>query len=144
MDEKGFLQGNRIEDVRWLCSLSESELDMLISLKKMVVQRAKVIGHESLAKKFDLKMYRALGFIFLEHLKEQLKDVSATPGLNKSSGFLDRCNLLNSNLNDSFGTMSLQELRTYVGADQRKRIAEIFVDDEAPDQKKKAKSKNSF
>jgi len=35
--------------------------DMLISLKMLVLQRAKVIGHESLAKKFDLKMLRAMG-----------------------------------------------------------------------------------
>lgn len=42
--------------------------DMLISLKSLVLQRAKVIGHEGLAQKFDLKMLRALGmssFIFL-------------------------------------------------------------------------------
>ncbi|CAM8917290.1 unnamed protein product [Rhodiola kirilowii] len=51
---------NRIEDVNWLCSLSESELDMLISLKKLVIQRAKVIGNPKLASKIDLKMLRAL------------------------------------------------------------------------------------
>ena len=34
---------------------------MLISLKMMVLRRAKVIGHEDLAEKFDLKMLRALG-----------------------------------------------------------------------------------
>ncbi|GKA22592.1 zinc finger BED domain-containing protein RICESLEEPER 2 [Tanacetum coccineum] len=29
---------NWIQDIRWLCSLSESELDLLISLKKMAIQ----------------------------------------------------------------------------------------------------------
>ncbi|KAG7960127.1 hypothetical protein I3843_10G106800 [Carya illinoinensis] len=58
------LGANRLEDVTWLCSLSESELDMLISLKIMLIQRAKVIGHESLAENFDLKMLRALGMSF--------------------------------------------------------------------------------
>ena len=38
--------------------------DMLISLKMLILQRAKVIGHESLAKKFDLKMLRAMGMSF--------------------------------------------------------------------------------
>ena len=35
--------------------------DMLISLKMLVLQRAKVISYDSLAQKFDLKMLRALG-----------------------------------------------------------------------------------
>ncbi|GAB4845692.1 hypothetical protein Ancab_039095 [Ancistrocladus abbreviatus] len=57
---------NRPEDVRWLYSLSESELDMLLSLKELALQRAKVIGHEDLAEKFDLKMLRGLGSILYE------------------------------------------------------------------------------
>lgn len=39
--------------------------DMLISLKKLVIQRAEVIGHPDLATKVDLKMLRALGTLFL-------------------------------------------------------------------------------
>ncbi|OMO65907.1 Spc97/Spc98 [Corchorus olitorius] len=59
---------NSIEDVTWLCSLSESDLDFLISLKKLALKRASVIGHVQLAKKFDLKMLRALGtFFFISH-----------------------------------------------------------------------------
>ncbi|KAK9222207.1 hypothetical protein WN944_010639 [Citrus x changshan-huyou] len=54
------LSKNRVEDVDWLYSFSESELDMLISLKLLVLQRADVIGHEQLANKFDLKMLRAI------------------------------------------------------------------------------------
>ncbi|CAI0426949.1 unnamed protein product [Linum tenue] len=51
---------NRIEDVSWICSLSEPELDLLIGLKKLVILRAKAIGHVELAEKFDLKMLRAI------------------------------------------------------------------------------------
>lgn len=35
--------------------------DFLISIKMLVLQRAKVIGHEDLAEKFDLKTLRAIG-----------------------------------------------------------------------------------
>nr|KJB66975.1 hypothetical protein B456_010G170900 [Gossypium raimondii] len=60
--EKEETLGNtNIEDANWLCSLSESELDLLISLKKLALKRASAIGHVQLAKKFDLKMLRALG-----------------------------------------------------------------------------------
>ncbi|RVW91667.1 hypothetical protein CK203_024252 [Vitis vinifera] len=63
MDIQLVLGSNRLEDVNWLCSLYDSELDMLISLKMMVLRRAKVIGHEDLAEKFDLKLLRALGML---------------------------------------------------------------------------------
>ncbi|GMP97847.1 hypothetical protein CsSME_00045949 [Camellia sinensis var. sinensis] len=125
MAEEDLLQDNRIEDVCWLCSLSESELDMLSSLKMLVLRRAKVIGHEALAKKFDLKMLRVLSFILMEHLKGELKDSSVIPSLVESSTFLDRCNLLNCNPNGSFGNMSIEELRAYVGSDKRKRMAQL-------------------
>ncbi|XP_057488559.1 uncharacterized protein LOC130774499 isoform X2 [Actinidia eriantha] len=127
MAKEDLFRDNRIEDVRWLCSLSESELDMLISLKMLIRQRAKVVGHEALAKKFDLKMLRALGFILMEHLKGELKDVSVIPDLAESSRFLDSCNLLKSDLNDDFGTLSVEELWAYVGTDHRKRIAELLL-----------------
>ncbi|XP_044509466.1 uncharacterized protein LOC123228218 [Mangifera indica] len=65
-DIKEVLNKNRIEDASWLCSLSESELlEMLICLKLLVLQRAKIVGHEELADKFDLKMLRALGMFIL-------------------------------------------------------------------------------
>ncbi|XP_077220444.1 uncharacterized protein LOC143854383 isoform X5 [Tasmannia lanceolata] len=50
------------EYMAWLSSLSHSELDMLISLKQMAIQRAKVIGCQSMGNKFDVKILRALGF----------------------------------------------------------------------------------
>ncbi|CAJ1932586.1 unnamed protein product [Sphenostylis stenocarpa] len=51
----------RVEDIAWLCSLSESEIDVLISLKLLIIQRAKMIGCKEMAKKFNLKMIRAIG-----------------------------------------------------------------------------------
>ncbi|KAH9621226.1 hypothetical protein KSS87_004561, partial [Heliosperma pusillum] len=60
MDKLISIEDNRPEDVRWLLSLSEPELDLLITLKELALQRAKVIGLENLANKFDLKILRAL------------------------------------------------------------------------------------
>uniref|UniRef100_A0A7N0UDH0 Uncharacterized protein n=2 Tax=Kalanchoe fedtschenkoi TaxID=63787 RepID=A0A7N0UDH0_KALFE len=108
---------NRIEDVTWLCSLTESELDMLISLRKMVIQRAKVIGHTDLANKIDLKMLRALGFILMEYCKAQMRD----QGLAGSDAFLDKCNLLDTSLN---GDVDIQDLLACVTIDLRKRKVE--------------------
>uniref|UniRef100_A0A5B6YJQ4 Uncharacterized protein n=1 Tax=Davidia involucrata TaxID=16924 RepID=A0A5B6YJQ4_DAVIN len=144
MAKEDILGDNQIEDVRWLCSLSESELDVLISLKKMVIRRTNIIGHDSLAKKFDLKMLRALGFILMEYLKGQVKDLADIPGLAEYSALLDGCNLLKRNFNNSFDTMNIEELRAYVGADKRKRIAELFCEDTTPSQKKKTDSGRSL
>ncbi|KAA8540249.1 hypothetical protein F0562_024188 [Nyssa sinensis] len=137
MAKEDILGDNQIEDVRWLCSLSESELDMLISLKKMIIRRANIIGHDALVKKFDLKMLRALGFILMEYLNGQIKDMADIPGLAESSAILDGCNLLKRNLDTSFDTMDIEELRAYVGADKKKRIAELFCEDATPKRKKK-------
>ncbi|KAG2685137.1 hypothetical protein I3760_10G110500 [Carya illinoinensis] len=118
------LGANRIEDVTWLCSLSESELDMLISLKIMLIQRAKVIGHESLAENFDLKMLRALGmsfsigFILMEYLKGKGKDLSLGP--EDSAAFMDHCKLLKCNVEE---IVSLEELKALIGPDSKKRLA---------------------
>ncbi|PIN13897.1 hypothetical protein CDL12_13479 [Handroanthus impetiginosus] len=129
MDEKRVLGNNDIDDVRWLCSLSESELDLLMGLKNMVIMRAKKIGHESLAKKFDLRMLRALSFTFMEHLKGQLKDIPA------SSGF--DCNLSKQNISSIFAIMTLEDLYPYICPDRRKRIADMFFQDTPPSQKQK-------
>lgn len=40
--------------------------DFLMSLKMLVIQRAKVIRHEELAEQFDVKMLRALGMLYYE------------------------------------------------------------------------------
>ena len=42
--------------------------DLLISIKMLVLQRAKAIGHENLAEKFDLKTLRAIGRLHLFQL----------------------------------------------------------------------------
>ncbi|KAG6428179.1 hypothetical protein SASPL_112430 [Salvia splendens] len=62
MDAKDVLGNNDIDDVRWLCSLTETELDLVIGLKNLVNMRANKIGHEDLAKKFDLHMLRTFTF----------------------------------------------------------------------------------
>ncbi|XP_022715420.1 uncharacterized protein LOC111274780 [Durio zibethinus] len=110
---------NSIEDVSWLCSLSESELDLLISLKKLALKRASVIGHVQLAKKFDLKMLRALGFILMECLKEKVKDLSLIPVMVESAAFLDSSNLLKCKLDD---LMSIEELKECIAFKTRKEF----------------------
>ncbi|XP_019250159.1 PREDICTED: uncharacterized protein LOC109229238 isoform X3 [Nicotiana attenuata] len=103
-DLRAILGNNRIEDVRWLCSLTESEIDLLIGLKVLIQQRAKKIGHESLANKFDLKTLRAL---------------------NESSANLGACNLLNYDLDKTFANMEVEQLSSYICSDKRKRIIEM-------------------
>ncbi|KAB2060890.1 hypothetical protein ERO13_A10G046700v2, partial [Gossypium hirsutum] len=87
--EEEILGNNSIEDISWLCSLSESELDFLISLKKLAVKRAIAIGHVQLPNKFDLMVLQAPGFILMECLKEKVKDLSLIPSLVNSAAFLD-------------------------------------------------------
>ncbi|CAN0899572.1 hypothetical protein LINGRAHAP2_LOCUS20351 [Linum grandiflorum] len=103
------IENNRIDDVQWLCSLSESELDVLISLKKMVVRRAMAIGHEELAEKVGLKLLRALGLVVMEHFREKIKDLPPVPGLDKPARYIDCCNLLKSKLGDD---LSIEELKS--------------------------------
>ncbi|GAV87734.1 hypothetical protein CFOL_v3_31160 [Cephalotus follicularis] len=122
MDDKELILGSNtgIEDMSWLCSLSESELGMLISLKVLVLQRAKIVGHDELAKKFDLKMLRALGFVLMQYVKGQVKDLSLSPSLAESATLIDNCNLLKSELEN---IMSIEELKACISTDSRKRSA---------------------
>ncbi|EOY27474.1 Spc97 / Spc98 family of spindle pole body component, putative isoform 1 [Theobroma cacao] len=117
--EEEVLGNNSIEDVSWLCSLSESELDLLISLKMLAMKRARVIGHVQLAKNFDLKMLRALGFILMEYLKEKVKDSSIVSGVAESAAFIDSSNLLKSKLDDM---MSIEELKEGIAIKTRKEF----------------------
>ncbi|GAV76621.1 hypothetical protein CFOL_v3_20094 [Cephalotus follicularis] len=105
---------NGIEDVIWLCSLSESELDMLISLKVLVLQRAKIVGYDELAKKIDLKILRALGFVLMQYVKGQVIDLSLNPSLVKSVTLIDNYNLLKSELEN---IMSIEELKACISID---------------------------
>ncbi|XP_021896338.1 uncharacterized protein LOC110813482 [Carica papaya] len=119
MDEiKGTLRKNRLEDVSWLCSLSEAELDFLISLKILVLQRAKIIGHDELAKKFDLRMLRALGFILMEHVRGKIKNLSVSPCFADSDSFMNDCNLLKSKIED---VLSIEEIKDLISTYSRKR-----------------------
>lgn len=115
-EAKEILKDNRIEDISWLCSLSESELDFLISIKMLVLQRAKVIGHEDLAEKFDLKTLRAIGFILMEHLKGQLS-LSDVPDQSQFSA-LNGSNLLDSSLEK---ILSIDDIMASICSERRKK-----------------------
>ncbi|CAJ1949686.1 unnamed protein product [Sphenostylis stenocarpa] len=104
----------RIEDIAWLCSLSESEIDVLISLKLLIIQRAKMIGCKEMAKKFNLKMIRAIALILMVHLKSQIKDSSIISNTVNSTALFDACNLLNFN---NEVDANIDELSTSLGAD---------------------------
>ncbi|KAL5577899.1 hypothetical protein UlMin_019598 [Ulmus minor] len=118
-DVREVLGKNSVEDVSWLCSLSVSELDMLISLKLLVIQRAKMAGYKELAEKFNLKMLRALGFILMEYLKGKLEDKSLVLGLQDSLTSID-CNLLKYDVDN---ILSDEEIKEFIGAHLRKKHA---------------------
>ncbi|XP_073050000.1 uncharacterized protein [Primulina eburnea] len=129
MDKQSVLGNNDIDDVRWLCSLTESELDLLMGLKNLVHLRAKKIGHEDLSEKFDLQMLRTLSFYFMENLEGRLKDLLGPTGFGS--------NILNHNISDDFGSMTIEELYPFISYDKRKRIADMFPQDMSANQKQK-------
>ncbi|KAH7512128.1 hypothetical protein FEM48_Zijuj12G0057700 [Ziziphus jujuba var. spinosa] len=120
------LRNITLEELGWLCSLSESELDMLICLKLLVLHCATMIGDEELAQKFDLKMLRAIGmyagFILMEYAKKNVE--SLCPGLANSAAFMDCYNLLKFGGED---ILSIKELKTCIGYDSKKRCAKTLV-----------------
>ncbi|KAL6873984.1 hypothetical protein ACP4OV_014066 [Aristida adscensionis] len=59
-------------DSLWLQTLSERELDLLISIRELAVTRATDAGHPELAGRFHLRTLRALGVILLEDFKSRL------------------------------------------------------------------------
>ncbi|KAI3436938.1 uncharacterized protein J3R85_005985, partial [Psidium guajava] len=115
--EEDILGNNSVENVAWLCSLSESELDLLMSLKTLVLQRARGIGREHLAEKFDLKMLRAMGMILMEYLKGKVKDLEGIPGFAGSASHLHASNLLKSSLEN---VMTLEGIKACVDAHLKK------------------------
>ncbi|XP_073269770.1 uncharacterized protein [Primulina huaijiensis] len=117
MYKQSVLENNDVDDVRWLCSLTESELDLLTGLKNLVYLRAKKIGHEDMAKKFDLRMLRTLSFNFMENLEGRLKDVLGTTGFGS--------NILSQNLSGDFGSMTIKDLYPFISSNKRKRIADM-------------------
>ncbi|KAJ6426336.1 hypothetical protein OIU84_022031 [Salix udensis] len=119
MDNRQDILGNNSpEIIRWLCNLSESELDMLIRLKSLILHRAKVIGHDELAKNFDLPTLRSIGLLLMEYLKGKVKDLSQVQGLTKLVAFPECCNLLKGNPGED---SSMEELKACIGIDERKR-----------------------
>ncbi|XP_075506363.1 uncharacterized protein LOC142543141 isoform X3 [Primulina tabacum] len=106
MDKQSVLGNNDIDDVRWLCSLTESELDLLVGLKNLVHLRAKKIGHEDLTEKFDLKMLRTLSFYFMENLEGRLKDLLGP------TGFLRTCLQIKSRRPGTEGSLRLRRVVT--------------------------------
>uniref|UniRef100_A0A7C8ZH05 Uncharacterized protein n=1 Tax=Opuntia streptacantha TaxID=393608 RepID=A0A7C8ZH05_OPUST len=92
MEGQVFMGNNSSKDVNWLCSLSEAELDFLIGLKKFAQKHGKVIGHESLGKKIDLKKLRAYASSIKQFGKGTPKDFQTTEA-GPSKEVLDGCNL---------------------------------------------------
>ncbi|CAI9097397.1 OLC1v1033812C7 [Oldenlandia corymbosa var. corymbosa] len=128
---------NQIEDVRWLCSLSETELDMLIWMKRMVLHRAEIIGHKSLAQEFDLRTLRSLSLTMMKHLMDHLRDLRVHPSYAEAMRGLGGSNLSRSHVNSDFSSMSPEELWAYICPEKKKRIAEMLAEDKAPRQKRK-------
>ncbi|CAN8237567.1 unnamed protein product [Cochlearia groenlandica] len=111
------LKNNKTEDINWFCSLSESELDLVISLKKLAIQRAKTCGHQELALVFDLSMLRSLGLVLMEYLRKRVHDdASLVPISNK---VLDNCNLLHTH--DDNDTIDIEEILTEICCNSRSR-----------------------
>lgn len=119
------LGSNHIDDVRWLCSLSESELDLLVNLKMLVIRRAKKLGHANLANNFNLKVLRNLSFTMMEHLKDELQDPSLGPFSAQSSKLLADCNLSQVHVKENFSSMTVEELHPFICPDKEKRKADI-------------------
>ncbi|KAL0732155.1 hypothetical protein Bca4012_028249 [Brassica carinata] len=104
------LQNNRTQDISWLCSLSEPQLDLLISLKKLAIHRAEISDHDELADHFDLKLLRALGFVLMEYVRKT--DTSLVPGAGHQLEGLDHCNLLTTTHVDDDTAIDIEEIVT--------------------------------
>ncbi|XP_068649382.1 uncharacterized protein [Aristolochia californica] len=105
MDHREEIGNCRPEDAAWLSTLSESEIDLLVSLKKLVIQRASVIGEEKLIENFDLRMLRSLGIVLIEVLKERLESKSLVSSM-EASRLLNQLNLVASTPQGGFGSTS--------------------------------------
>ncbi|XP_050370665.1 uncharacterized protein LOC126788693 [Argentina anserina] len=132
---------NRVEHVSWLRSLSEPELDLLISLKKLVLQRARMMGKKELADKFDLKVLRALAFILMTCIKNKVTDLSLVPGLEDSAAFMETCNLLKCDL---INVMSLEEIKACIGIHLRKAGTKRFCNSTALNETTVSQKKQNF
>ncbi|XP_075506397.1 uncharacterized protein LOC142543177 isoform X2 [Primulina tabacum] len=70
-----------------------------------------------------------LGFYFMENLEGRLKDLLGLTGFGS--------NILNHNISDDFGSMTIEELYPFISYDKRKRIADMFPQDMSANQKQK-------
>ncbi|CAK8564308.1 unnamed protein product [Lathyrus sativus] len=122
----------RLQDIDWICSLSESQIDFMVSLKLLITKRAERIGCKNLADRFDLKTIRAIAFVLMENLKTEVKETSFV----KSVAFLDACNILKCS-NEVSAT--IEELSKVVGAD----IQPILVTSSMPTSKRKKRKVGS-
>ncbi|KAL6603366.1 hypothetical protein ACP70R_043727 [Stipagrostis hirtigluma subsp. patula] len=60
-------------DLLWLQTLSEPELDVLISIKEQAVKRATDAGNPNAARRLHLRMLRAFGNVLLQDFRQRLK-----------------------------------------------------------------------
>ncbi|KAG0497843.1 hypothetical protein HPP92_002534 [Vanilla planifolia] len=107
MWEAGCVDNMQDEDSEWLSSLTEHELDFLISLKELATTKAKNIGRKDLSKKFDIKVLRALGFILLEYFKERVRNTPAISDADELLASLNNSGLSNLNCNRNHQTKPL-------------------------------------
>ncbi|KAI4375555.1 hypothetical protein MLD38_013411 [Melastoma candidum] len=132
------LGGNSPSDAAWLCSLTESELDFLVSLKTLVIQRAENMGVAFLAERFDLKMLRALGLLLMDHLQGNIRDLPDNPELAALASHLDACNLLKLNPK---GYLNAVEIKTCLESKPQKGLRQRPSN--APDVTQKRRKKQS-
>ncbi|KAJ3672269.1 hypothetical protein LUZ60_006990 [Juncus effusus] len=127
--EQSFLS---VEDAAWLSSLSEPELDFLISLKELAMIRAKNAGHKDISDKFDIRMLRSLGTILLDHFKERAQNVPTSI----NSDLIDKLPLLSSHLTLSINNNNLEiEIPNFV-TPNRKRMYQGLSEEGAQSSKK--------
>lgn len=63
------------EDKAWLASLSDVEVDLLVSIKQMAMERANTVQDECVNGIFGFRVLRTIGLLLKELIKERLKSV---------------------------------------------------------------------
>ncbi|KAK9096436.1 hypothetical protein Sjap_021933 [Stephania japonica] len=111
------------KDIQWLSSLSDYDLDLLISLKQLVMQRAKVIGRSHIAERFDLKILGALGFVLMKHFKNRLIDSPVMSDLSEAAVYLENISFLKLDCKDRLES-SMEDTMPSTKSISRKRKTE--------------------
>ncbi|KAI3885319.1 hypothetical protein MKW98_002711 [Papaver atlanticum] len=137
---KEFLQKIRPQDVLWLYLLPEKELDVLLLLKSLVIERATYVGHEHIAKKFDLKMLRKLHCHLMDGDTNKLSSE-----LVNTEFFIDQNeDLEGGQIEDNDKTQASLILRlSKMGKNTLRRINNLLEEVSAPINVKSRKKKNS-